>query len=52
MHQNLAAASFLNTKGQSRAFHDDASGYCRGEGCGIIVLKPVSKALADKDRVL
>ncbi|KAL6153117.1 hypothetical protein ACJBU6_08283 [Exserohilum turcicum] len=52
MHQNLAAASFLNTKGHSRAFDDDASGYCRGEGSGIVVLKPLSKALADNDRVL
>ena len=52
LHQNLAAASFLNTKGSSRAFDDDAAGYCRGEGAGIIVLKPLSKALADNDRVL
>ncbi|KAK2029121.1 hypothetical protein LX32DRAFT_617722 [Colletotrichum zoysiae] len=52
LHQNLAAGSFLNTCGSSRAFDDGASGYCRGEGAGILVLKPLSRAVADGDRVL
>ncbi|KAK6215493.1 polyketide synthase protein [Colletotrichum tabaci] len=52
LHQNLAAGSFLNTRGSSGAFDDGASGYCRGEGAGILVLKPLSRAVADGDRVL
>lgn len=52
LHQNLAAASFLNPNGASRAFDDKAEGYCRGEGAGVIVLKRLSQALADGDQVL
>lgn len=52
LHQNLAAASFLNLNGSSRAFDDKARGYCRGEGAGIIVLKRLSQALVDGDQVL
>ncbi|RYO80319.1 hypothetical protein DL764_009910 [Monosporascus ibericus] len=52
LHQNLAAASFLNPNGSSRAFDAEAGGYCRGEGSGIIVLKPLSKAIASGDTVL
>lgn len=52
LHQNLAAASFLNTKGASKAFDANASGYCRGEGAGMLVLKRLSAAVADGDDVL
>ncbi|KAL2824854.1 hypothetical protein BDW59DRAFT_162050 [Aspergillus cavernicola] len=52
LHQNLAAASFLNPSGSSRAFDASAAGYCRGEGAGIIVLKPLSKAIAAGDKIL
>ncbi|EAT86513.1 hypothetical protein SNOG_06682 [Parastagonospora nodorum SN15] len=52
LHQNLAAASFLNPNGSSRAFDASAAGYSRGEGAGIIVLKPLSKALDAGDNIL
>ena len=52
LHQNLAAASFLNPSGSSRAFDTSAAGYCRGEGAGILVLKPLSKAVAAKDNII
>lgn len=52
LHQNLAAASFLNPSGPSRAFDAAAAGYCRGEGAGIIVLKRLSRALAEGDTIL
>ncbi|KAE8137485.1 hypothetical protein BDV38DRAFT_283033 [Aspergillus pseudotamarii] len=52
LHQNLAAASFLNPNGSSRAFDAAAGGYCRGEGAGILVLKPLSKAVAANDNIL
>jgi acyl transferase domain-containing protein len=48
----LAAASFLSPTGASRAFDAQGDGYCRGEGAGVLVLKPLAQALADKDVIL
>lgn len=48
---HLANLSFLNPAGQSRAFDESAGGYGRGEGCGIIILKRLDKALADGDSI-
>ena len=50
--QNLAAASFLSPTGASRAFDANANGYCRGEGAGLVVLRPLDDALRNKDSVL
>lgn len=47
LHQNLSAAAFLNPNGSSRAFDVAASGYRRGEGGGMIVLKPLARAISD-----
>ncbi|KAH6629968.1 polyketide synthase [Chaetomium sp. MPI-SDFR-AT-0129] len=52
LYQNLAAASFLSPTGASRAFDAQGDGYCRGEGAGVIVLKPLAQALADGDVIL
>ncbi|KAH6856210.1 polyketide synthase [Chaetomium sp. MPI-CAGE-AT-0009] len=52
LYQNLAAASFLSPTGASRAFDAQGDGYCRGEGAGVLVLKPLAQALADKDVIL
>ncbi|KAI0204033.1 hypothetical protein F4808DRAFT_475527, partial [Astrocystis sublimbata] len=52
LHQNLSGASFLNPNGSSKAFDADANGYCRGEGAGMLVLKPLTKALSDHDHIL
>ena len=52
LYQNLSAASFLTPNGPSRAFDTGANGYCRGEGAGLVVLKLLSKAVADGDHIL
>ncbi|MGP3965615.1 SDR family NAD(P)-dependent oxidoreductase, partial [Nonomuraea sp. 3N208] len=49
----LAALRFgaLSPDGKCFTFDARANGYVRGEGGGIVVLKPLSRALADGDRV-
>ncbi|KYQ89794.1 putative fatty acid synthase [Tieghemostelium lacteum] len=43
--------SILSKKGVSRPFDIDADGYIRGEGAGLVVLKKLSKAILDQDRI-
>lgn len=51
-YQNLMAASFLSPTGATKAFDANADGYCRGEGVGLVVLKSLSRAMAEGDRIL
>ncbi|AEI43015.1 polyketide synthase PksE [Paenibacillus mucilaginosus KNP414] len=44
-------AGMLSPDGRSKAFDASANGYVRGEGAGIVVLKPLARALADGDPV-
>lgn len=45
-------AGVLADDGRCKTFDEKANGYVRGEGGGIVVLKPLSLALADNDPVL
>jgi acyl transferase domain-containing protein/surfactin synthase thioesterase subunit/NAD(P)-dependent dehydrogenase (short-subunit alcohol dehydrogenase family) len=47
----LSKGGFLNPDQSCKAFDADANGYVRGEGVGIVILKPLSKALADGDAI-
>ncbi len=51
IHSTLAKATMLSPTGQCHTFDAKADGYVQGEGAGSIVLKPLSKALKDKDQI-
>ena len=44
-------AGMLAPDGQCKTFDAAANGYVRGEGCGIVVLKRLTEAEADGDRI-
>ncbi|WP_158076172.1 type I polyketide synthase [Streptomyces amritsarensis] len=49
---NFEDAGVMAADGRSKAFAAGADGYGRGEGCGLVVLKPLSRAQRDGDTVL
>ncbi len=51
IHATLAKATMLSPTGQCHTFDAQADGYVQGEGAGAILLKPLTQALADKDRI-
>ena len=48
---NFTKAGAMAPDGRCKAFDARANGYVRSEGAGVVVLKPLSKALADRDPI-
>jgi polyketide synthase PksL len=49
--QAFSKAGMLSADGRCKTFDFRANGYVRGEGVGAILLKPLKKALQDRDHV-
>ena len=47
----FSKARMMAPDGRCKTFDDRADGYVRGEGAGVVVLKPVHRAIADGDRI-
>lgn len=50
-HEITVAGGLLSEDGICRTFGSGANGYVPGEGVGAILLKPLSKAVIDKDNI-
>ncbi|MGB3199832.1 MAG: type I polyketide synthase, partial [Nodosilinea sp.] len=48
----FSRARMLAADGRCKTFDAAADGYVRGEGCGVVVLKRLSDAIADGDTIL
>ena len=49
--REMAELGMLSREGQCNTFDASADGFVRGEGCGIVILKRLSEAEADGDRI-
>jgi len=47
----LTKAGMMSPDGRCKAFDSRANGYVRADGAGLLVLKPMSKAIADGDDI-
>ncbi|XP_068438295.1 mycocerosic acid synthase-like polyketide synthase [Clinocottus analis] len=47
----LSKAKMISPEGTSKPFSSRADGYGRGEGCGVVLLKPLKNAMKDCDKI-
>ncbi|WP_434347952.1 beta-ketoacyl synthase N-terminal-like domain-containing protein [Myxococcus virescens] len=52
VYLTLSESRALSPDGRCKTFDERADGFVPGEGAGVVLLKPLRKALADGDRVL
>lgn len=50
-YRGLSAAGMLSTGDRCRAFGRNADGFVAGEGVGAVLLKPLERAMADRDHI-
>ena len=50
-HLNQSHHGYLSSQGEARPFDSAADGRVRGEGAGVVILKPLDDALRDGDHV-
>ncbi len=51
IQMSFCKAGLLSPDGKCKSFDAEANGYVRSEGAGVILLKPLSAAIRDKDKV-
>ncbi|MEM7392671.1 MAG: beta-ketoacyl synthase N-terminal-like domain-containing protein, partial [Verrucomicrobiota bacterium] len=50
-HASLQTGSYLSPDGRCKTFDASADGYVRGEGVGLVLLRPLSRAMAEGDPI-
>lgn len=51
LYVSFNKAGMLSEDGKCKTFDEAANGYVRGEGVGAVLLKPLSKAIKDKNHI-